>query len=151
MSDYSNIIILAEELLDEGLSIKTIVGGNSMFPFLRNGNTVIIKKVPIPYLKTGDIIVFKSNNKLVAHRIIFKRKQKSDFKIFTKGDARLLFDKPLTAKNYIGRVNPATAKKTEILNFIIAMVSIISIPFFIFLIPLSLFASFKKSYLKLNR
>jgi len=159
-SDYTNIILLTEELLKEGFIIQINVGGYSMFPYLRKGNTIFIKKESINTLKTGDVIVFRSVNKMIAHRIISIRKKNSQVKILTKGDSLGFFDKPMTEERYIGKIIEIYRNDKTILidtpihlllNKLIALISVISIPFFITLIPLTFSFHFFKTHLILNK
>jgi signal peptidase I len=158
--DYSNIILLADELLTEGFFLQITVGGYSMFPYLQNGDEVLIKKEPINNLKAGDIIVFRSVKKLIAHRIITFRKTNSQIKIITKGDSLIFFDKPITEEQYIGKITDYIRKNKSIsintpkrllLNKFIAVISTLSIPFFIILIPFTLFFNFFKTHIILNK
>ncbi len=157
--DYTNIILFTKELLDEGYSVQINVGGNSMYPYLRNGNTVLIKKSPFITLRTGNVIVFRSVNRLILHRIIAIRKNKSQHKLITKGDSLFFYDNPITEDLYFGKIieikrNNKTYKIDTafhlFLNKLIIPISILNLPFFIILIPLSLFSHFLKSHLILN-
>ena len=63
------------------------IASNSMVPIYERGDAIIFEKVDTQYIESGDIIVFKKNNVLVAHRVI-KIKEDSYKKYFyTKGDA----------------------------------------------------------------
>lgn len=156
--EKSNFIQLFENLLDEGYYIQILLGGYSMYPFLKNGDTVIVKKNNIDSLKVGDIIIFKSYNKLIAHRLIaFKRKNKK-FLIYSKGDNLVWFDKPIIEDKYIGKIitiikrNKLVSMEKPIfiiLNKIIVFFSVISIPFLLISIPFTISKSFFKSHLLL--
>jgi signal peptidase I len=159
-NEYSNIILLADELLTEGFFLQITVGGYSMFPYLQNGDEVLIKKEPINNLKVGDIIVFRSAKKLIAHRIITFRKTNSHTNIITKGDSLIFFDKPINEELYIGKITDYIRKNKSIsiitpkrllLNKFMIVISVISIPFFIILIPFTLFSNFFKTHLILNK
>ncbi|MCX7957433.1 MAG: signal peptidase I [Deltaproteobacteria bacterium] len=79
----------------EEITIKTIrdaierhgrfrfnVKGTSMFPFLIDGDQVIIEKVLPEDLSAGDIVMYVRNNLMVVHRII---------RIYTTSKGRRLF------------------------------------------------------------
>ena len=51
--------------------------GSSMWPFLRAGEKLIIKRTPTEDLKIGDIIIYRGKSQLVCHRLIKKIKEKN--------------------------------------------------------------------------
>lgn len=157
---YTNIIQLAKELLSDGYFIQVCVGGYSMFPFLQRNDTVLIKKEPFNSLKKGDIIVFLSVNKLIAHRIIAIRKMNSQITFITKGDSHIYFDRPITEDRYFGKITEFRRKnklvtldapKGKLINKMFVLISLISIPFFIILIPLMFTSRFFKTHLIINK
>lgn len=63
-----------------GLSIDISIRGNSMFPTLKEGDTVTIKKKTY---KKGDILVFRyADNELLVHRLL----KMEDEMYYCKGD-----------------------------------------------------------------
>jgi len=51
------------------------VKGNSMYPFLRDEDLVVVKKVPFLNLKIGNILVFEGKDReLFIHRLVGKKK-----------------------------------------------------------------------------
>jgi len=154
--DYTNILYLGEELLNEGFELQITLGGYSMSPYLSNGETVIIKKESFNSLKIGDIIVFRSGSKMIAHRIIVIRKNKQRTALFTKGDSLVFFDKPITEERYIGKIKEFLRNNKSIkidtplrsfFNKLMAFISVISIPFLIILMPLTLCVRFFKTHI----
>lgn len=96
--DKAQIINLSIEILNQGKTTEIIANGISMFPLLRPGDILKIQpKVPI---KTGDIIVFKGETTLIAHRI----KLISGDKIYCKGDSLFSMDTPITFQEVLGKV-----------------------------------------------
>ncbi|MBQ3474764.1 MAG: signal peptidase I [Bacilli bacterium] len=85
-----------------------VIGSNSMKNYLSKGDVVILKKLDSKErkkLKEGDVIVFKYEKKLIAHRInkIVKRDER-DFYI-TKGDNNERVDEgAIDGKNVLGIV-----------------------------------------------
>ena len=67
---YTNLLNLAETLLDENHPLNFNMQGYSMYPTLREGDTGIVEKWNPNDLLVGDIVVFKANGKLVAHRLV---------------------------------------------------------------------------------
>lgn len=64
------------------------VGSESMSPTILKGDAVVYEKVKsIDDLKIGDILVFKSESKMIIHRYTEKKEDKGTVYIITKGDA----------------------------------------------------------------
>jgi len=84
------IIILVLILLTSGVFKYQMlgIGSNSMQPKISRGDAVIIKKIKTEKeIKKGDIIAYKTSDKIIIHRIV-KIKTKNNEKIYTtKGDA----------------------------------------------------------------
>jgi len=75
--------------------------GGSMFPFIRNGDTLLIKPIQEAQLEIGDIVVFEMPKRgLIAHRLVAR---KGPF-FFTKGDAHFKLDKPIVESDIAGKV-----------------------------------------------
>ena len=68
----SNDIFFEQVLLylKENKKIKMVVQGNSMFPFLRNGDEVLLAPTQPDFLKSGSIVLAKTEIGIVLHRII---------------------------------------------------------------------------------
>lgn len=64
------------------------IGSNSMAPNIKTGDVVIIdqKETNIDDLKKGEIIAFKNNGKIIAHRLIDIEQSSAGALIQTKGD-----------------------------------------------------------------
>ena len=63
------------------------IASNSMVPIYAKGDTLIFEKIDKKLLQDDDIIVFKKDNILVAHRIIKTKEVSSKLYFYTKGDA----------------------------------------------------------------
>ena len=107
-------IVVAVLLLLVGLNSgffkyqSLVIGSNSMKNYMSKGDVVIIKKLDSnerKELKVGDIIAFKYDKKIVAHRIneIVKRDERDYY--ITKGDNNKEVDAgAIDGKNIIGVV-----------------------------------------------
>lgn len=101
--------------------IKMTVSGNSMWPFLRSGQEISVRKlIRNEAVSIGDIVVIKVRNFFLIHRVLLKRKSKGGncWEFFTKGDRRLVGDGWTGAKNVVGIV--PTRRIGRILNSLIA-------------------------------
>lgn len=68
--------------------MEFLINGNSMFPFLKNGDLIRIKTVTS--LQLGDIVVFTApNGKKIFHRVVLLK----DEEVLCKGDNCLHFDR----------------------------------------------------------
>ncbi len=61
---------ICTELLSEGRSVRFEAPGKSMYPAILDGETLIVEPVAPSAVKVGDIILYKSEEKLIAHRVI---------------------------------------------------------------------------------
>jgi signal peptidase I len=83
---------LARELQEDnfhrsGLGWFKVVSG-SMYPVIEINDRVLVKKIAIDTVKSGDIILFKIDGKFIVHRIIKIMKKDGSTVILQKGDAK---------------------------------------------------------------
>ena len=60
--------------------------GFSMWPFIKQGDRLIVKKISIDSLRVGDVILYRSGDKLVCHRLVRKIKHKGKYLLYARGD-----------------------------------------------------------------
>ena len=74
---FSNarLIELMRAGLPEGSSLKLEVSGWSMFPFIRDGDTVVVSLASGGRVRLGTVVVFvhRPTGKLLMHRVIGRR------------------------------------------------------------------------------
>lgn len=98
-------------VLDAVLNVWTLAGkkhyipitGRSMFPIIRNGDHVLMAH-GCAGIRRGDVIVFRRDGKLIAHRVLRISENEGGYTFLTKGDNVLQFDPPLRANEIVGRV-----------------------------------------------
>lgn len=78
--------------------------GFSMWPFIREGEKLIIRKASIDALKVGEIILYRAENKLVCHRLVKKIKHNGGYLIYSRGDNSLSLPELVTKERFLGRV-----------------------------------------------
>lgn len=83
-----------------------------MLPFLHIGDGVLVESVKPGSIKVGDIIVFKSADKLVVHRVIH-RCYNSGISFLQKGDNSRVAE-IVMSENIIGRVT-AVHRRNEVI------------------------------------
>jgi signal peptidase I len=100
-----------DPVLDAVLNMWTLAGekhyipitGRSMFPLIRNGDQVLVAH-GCAGIRRGEVIVFRHDGKLIAHRVLRISKNEAGHAFLTKGDNVLQFDPPLRANEIVGRV-----------------------------------------------
>ncbi len=95
---------LTEEILKSGKNLRFQATGQSMHPFIKNGQVIVIQPMDSNALRTGDVVFFRnksSESSYVAHRLIAKQK---DGVLITKGDARKETDEPVNPNQVLGKV-----------------------------------------------
>jgi ATP-binding cassette, subfamily B, bacterial len=110
---YSEIYQFTDDLLKEHHLVKLTVTGYSMFPFLKNGDIVTLRKCNTSELLTGDIVGFKAANNWVAHRLIKIKNQNVKTVFICRGDTCKNFDRPFTSEEFIGKVIAYNRKGKE--------------------------------------
>jgi signal peptidase I len=107
---------VAESILRNNINMKIPVTGDSMSPVLRTGDSIYVEPVKAEDLSTGDILVYKTQGNMVAHRLIRILRSNGKFMFLTKGDTFSSADSLLKESDLIGRVY-ATGKYGMDLNF----------------------------------
>jgi ATP-binding cassette subfamily B protein len=110
-----NLLELTEILLDENHQLSFSMKGFSMYPTLRAGDKGIVEKWSPDDLKIGDIVVFKANKKLVAHRLIGINYREGIRIFITKGDKNSYNDEPFSGAALIGKIT-SIQQETKIIK-----------------------------------
>jgi len=115
MIDLNQLQIIGEAVITEGAILRTRVGGFSMYPYVQQNDIACIEKIDAPLL-IGDIIVFKTGNKIVAHRLLRFATVGTDTKLLCKGDSCWRMDAPVDRMNVVGRITQIerNRKKTDL-------------------------------------
>ena len=98
----SQFFALAKQLLQEGKKIEITVKGNSMRPFLFDGETVVVTPVAVdcPLKKCDIILAETSTGQVMMHRI----RKISPAGIRMKGDGNLYQSELVRPEDVMGRV-----------------------------------------------
>ena len=100
-----------ESLLKDGRTTLFKMNGNSMYPVLKEGDVGMVQKCEPEALKIGDVVVFKSRDKYVAHRLLKIQKKGATTYFTARGDKNLLHDPPFTAEALAGQIIQFTRGK----------------------------------------
>ncbi len=96
---------LAGEVLHSSGSLHLRVTGWSMLPTVWPGDTLVIEQVSSDQLCEGDIVMFGSGRRFVAHRVVAFGHDASGSMVQTQGDAVSRPDCPLAASDLLGKVS----------------------------------------------
>lgn len=103
--DVGEVTGLFGDILSRGISLRVRVTGRSMRPFLRGGETLVIRRVDAASLRRGDLILFRNGSgEPVMHRIVRRRGAFGSVVFQTKGDAALSLDEPVREDEVLGKV-----------------------------------------------
>jgi signal peptidase I len=120
---------LQEELFRrDGEGWFKVVSG-SMYPLIGVNDRVLVKRLDIRELRAGDIILFKVDDKCIAHRIIRVLKRDGTPLFYQKGDANA-YASLLSPESIMGKVTAVekkghilvlTSGRIRIINYLLAM------------------------------
>jgi signal peptidase I len=96
---------LGKELAESGISVRLELHGCSMYPFIKDGDVAQITPISMPEAKVGDVIFFRSGDRLLAHRVIRRIREGEGLRLVTRGDNSCQEDSPVsTEADLVGRV-----------------------------------------------
>jgi len=91
---------VARELAGANHSIDIPISGGSMGAALPNGSVARILLADGATCTRGDVVVFRLDDQLVAHRVVYIRAPH----LVTRGDARIAPDPPIPFARVLGRM-----------------------------------------------
>ena len=99
----ASLIDTALELLGEaGKRSRLRIAGNSMSPLIGDGYDLIVEHKG--GIGLGDIVIFKHQGRVMAHRVVRVLQNKDRAVFVTKGDNSTGFDSPISREQIIGKV-----------------------------------------------
>jgi hypothetical protein len=96
---------LAVEVLSSSGRLRFPVTGWSMLPAIFPGDTLVIEPARSESVGQGDIVLFRRDGRLFAHRVSGKSGSASDFQIVTQGDGMASPDPPVSSSQLLGKVS----------------------------------------------
>lgn len=89
---------------ERGSTTTSVLTGNSMAPFLWHGDQVVIEHGTTD-LRLGDVIVYTKDGKVLAHRLVGRRRSRDGEPVLlTKGDRSRVLDPAIRHSQVIGKV-----------------------------------------------
>ena len=76
VTSIKNLSPLFTELLTDGISVKFIVTGNSMYPLFRSKVDTVVLRKKLPLNKYDIVLYQRESGDYVLHRILNKKKNK---------------------------------------------------------------------------
>jgi hypothetical protein len=95
---------LVSEVLQLSGSVRIRVLGDSMFPSILPGDTLVVERQEITEMVPGDIVLFARNGRLFAHRMVSQKMRTDHPFVVTCGDSRLDHDAPVFPHEVLGCV-----------------------------------------------
>jgi signal peptidase I len=94
------------ELLRCGNRVRFRAVGASMQPTIEDGELITVAPVEPAAAKRGDILLYRSDRGLIAHRLVGLRKSAKgeDVRYLLQGDASVDRDEPVRPEQVLGRV-----------------------------------------------
>ena len=92
------------DVLRSGGTVTLRVFGGSMWPWLRSGDAISVRRDDVARIHCGEVVLFAREGRLFAHRVIRKLVRDGRAVLITKGDALPRADAPLEAAELLGRV-----------------------------------------------
>jgi len=113
---------LITELLQDGYKVRFCAPGHSMFPTIMANETIMVEPIEPGTVQMGDIILYRTNGRLIAHRVVGMYSPASNDSLTVsdldgrssilrhsclfifRGDACSVCDEPVTAGQILGKV-----------------------------------------------
>jgi signal peptidase I len=84
--------------------IYLVAEGQSMFPFIKSGDQLLVRAKDFRCLKVGDIILYQRKKTQVCHRVIKKLRSGEVVMFYTRGDSLIGAIEIVSVDNYIGQI-----------------------------------------------
>jgi signal peptidase len=96
---------LSAGILERGGVFRFRAHGSSMYPFIRDGDVVVVRPTDPAELKTGDIVLYSfDSDRMVVHRIVGRRHADEGVIFLTRGDSLRQSDGWIRPSRVLGRV-----------------------------------------------
>jgi hypothetical protein len=90
--------------LPHGLLVSFRASGESMYPSIRDGESIAVGPVRAESIVRGDVLLCRLGERLLAHRVVSVAGCGRERILRLRGDAKRDCDAPVTAADVIGRV-----------------------------------------------
>ena len=98
-------VSMSVDLLERGHKVRFRAPGWSMHPSIRDGEAVTVIPISPVEVRRGDIVFYRCNGNVFAHRVVSIEKQQEDALRFTlRGDALGSPDESVASHQILGKV-----------------------------------------------
>jgi hypothetical protein len=104
MQDSDIFGALIEDALTSGAMVRFRAEGISMYPTIRDGETITVAAVAADAVGRGDILLCRHGARLLAHRVVRVTAAAGDRVFELRGDAKSSCDAPVGAGAVVGKV-----------------------------------------------
>ena len=105
VSSNNLLLDLSTELLGRGKRVRFKAPGRSMYPAIRENEAITVEPIKPRDVKVGDIILYRSGESLVAHRVIrIEKGEGSASRFILREDTWGTLDEPVEAEQILGKV-----------------------------------------------
>jgi signal peptidase I len=106
---------VSTELLRSGQGIRFRAPGRSMYPTIKEGETITVQPVAPSVVRRGDIILYRFEGGVIAHRVVRIERKKGDpmtqpstlsphYLFILRPDASDICDDPVEPSQVLGKV-----------------------------------------------
>ena len=80
------------------------VKGFCMWPFLRDGQKILVKKTIGPDFRTGDLVLYRADGRLFCHRLLRKEKNNGNWLFYCRPDTSSGAGESVNESMVVGKV-----------------------------------------------
>jgi hypothetical protein len=104
MRDSGLFGVVMKEALATGTVVRFRAEGGSMYPTIRDGDTITIAAVSAIDVVRGDVLLYRHGQRVLAHRVVGVGAHGGIRMFCLRGDAMAECDAPVGASDVVGRV-----------------------------------------------
>jgi signal peptidase I len=93
---------IGSKIRAQGSASVRILNGD-MFPWMRSGDQVFVRRWNFELLRPGDVILFERDQEFFVHRVLSVERDGAERRLITKGDALDSADAAVSAEQFVGR------------------------------------------------
>ena len=104
MRDSELFSAIVEQALAAGTPVQFRAEGDSMYPTIRDGESVTVAPVRASAIARGDVVLFRHGRRVLAHRVVGVTISGSERFFELRGDAKAAADGLVHAGAIVGKV-----------------------------------------------
>ena len=105
VSSNNLLLDLSTELLGRGKRVRFRAPGRSMYPTIRENEPITVEPIAPQDVKVGDIILYRFEESVVAHRVMrIEKREGNASRFILREDTWGTLDEPVEAEQILGKV-----------------------------------------------